>query len=146
LREAIHAFVDADVDETVVDLGHQVVFFDDFGGNEIDGNTHVFGILHGGVEVEILDVGEAHAGVFIGDDGVGQALESGEIGGGSTGAAGIIDEVATNGEAGTFLLSFLGAFRANKATIGRGLAFRDFVLVDEEDGIGAFDAATDTLG
>ena len=56
----------------------------------------------------------------------------------------IIDEVATHGEAGSGDFSFLWSFGADKPSVGWFL--EAFFVMDEIDGVGAFDASTNTLG
>jgi hypothetical protein len=147
--EGVHAFGDADVDESVVDFFHEVVFFNDLRWNETNVHKHVLGILHGRVEVEVLDVAAAHAGAAIRESGIDQALErSCDVGSGGAGAVWILDEVAsTNGEVGSFDFCLLGSFGADKTSVlGGGLVAGNFVVVNELDCVGTFDAATNTSG
>ncbi len=49
LGEAIHAFVDSDVDVVVVLHGVEFVFGDNFWWYEVEWDSHVLGAFHGGV-------------------------------------------------------------------------------------------------
>ena len=49
------------------------------------------------------------------------------------------DEVAAGGDSCSILLFFFGTDGADGSGVGYGAAFRDAVLVDEEDGIGSFE-------
>jgi hypothetical protein len=66
LGETVHALLYFDVDCTIV--GSQVVEvvdFDKIGREVIDLHAHVFRLVHGCVEVEILQVNVAIACVFL---------------------------------------------------------------------------------
>ena len=73
--------------------------FDDAGSESRDRDAHVFGTVHRGVQVEIFDVYCHEFGSWGGDDTVEEAFGGGHAGCWSADFAGIVDEIATDGEA-----------------------------------------------
>ena len=57
----------------------------------------------------------------------------------------VSDEVATCGDAGSLWLILLRSDCADNSREGHGPALGDLVLVNEEDGVGAFDSIAKTL-
>jgi hypothetical protein len=112
LGQAVHAFVDADVYVAIVGEGLEVVRIYDFLWDEDKGNAHVFGSVHGRVEVEVFYV-EAHVlgfrsgliafSVAFGQNAVPKEFCGCESCGAGADVTGIVNEVAADGV--SFVLS-----------------------------------------
>ena len=79
LGQAVHSFFNANVDVVLVEEVEKVVFGNDFLGDEADWYAHEFWVVHGGVQVKILDIGAATFCVWCGKDTVHQTLEGGDV-------------------------------------------------------------------
>jgi hypothetical protein len=145
LGQVVHPLLDLDVHEAMVDQRLEVVLFDDFLGYEGDGHLHILVPIKGRVEVEVFEVDSHEFGFGGWDDTVEQYLGSGEAGGFCADVAGIINQVAADGEAGSFDFCLLGTDGDYYAAVCDSAIFWDVLAFDELDGVGAgFHAIADT--
>ena len=82
----------------VVDERGEIVLNHDCSGDVLNWDAHVFVLRHWSVQVEVFDVDGEEAGARSGDDAVEQALDDGEVGGGSGHVAGVVEFVTADGE------------------------------------------------
>ena len=99
LGKAVHPFADLDVDVVMMDERCKLVFCHDRVGDDGDGDAHVLVLLHGRVEIEILEVGSRETGIGCGDHAIEEYLDGSEIGGLGADIAIVLDAVAADGEA-----------------------------------------------
>jgi hypothetical protein len=69
---------------SVVDEGIELVLLYDVGRNDFDGDSHVFVMVHGSVQVRLFDVDRHGFCIGNGQDAVEEALGCGNVGGGIT--------------------------------------------------------------
>ncbi len=97
----------------------KVVMDNDFVGDDDEMETHVFGVWHGGVVVEIGKVDAQKLGPRGTDGGIDEEFGRGEIGGWCALVAWIVNAIAANGEPNAMFLFFLRpAIAANMAVGG----------------------------
>ncbi len=147
LLEAWHAFSDFNVNVAVGDKVKQVVLVDDFLGNELQRELHVFVALHRCAIVEIFYIQYHVFGVRSRDGAVEMTLGSGEACALCRGHTRVVEFVTTDGDADTVDLGLGWTDGGNEASI------RDFAVLwnglpfDEENDIGTKGlASTDSLG
>ena len=137
LGEAIHAFVDFDVNVTFVDEGFKIVEFKNCLRDERDRDHHELGTGHRGVQVKVLDVHDHEACSWGGDNTVEEELGCGESSGFGADVSGVVNEIAANSPANSTGLSFLGAVCNDVAEVGCFATFGDLVEPDELDSVGS---------
>jgi hypothetical protein len=70
LGKAIHATADFNIDIVIVDEGGKSVFCHDGQWNDGYRNTHVFVVIHWGIQVEVLEITSHKASIGSRDDAV----------------------------------------------------------------------------
>ncbi len=90
----------------------------DFVGDDVKTETHVFGVRHGDVEVKIGKADAQKLGPRGTDGGVDEEFGRGEIGGWYALVAWIVDVVTANGEPNAMFLLFLWSIIATNAAVG----------------------------
>ena len=115
----------------------KVVLVHDAVGDGRQGKTHVFETFHGGVEIEVGKVDGHEFGIFGGDHTVEEALGGGDVGCGSADFARVVDSVASDGEANSFVFLFLRSDFGDDAKIGGFAAGGNGSVGDEVDGFSA---------
>ncbi len=95
----------------------KVVMDSDFFGDDVKTETHVFGIWHGPVEVEIGEVDDQKLGPRGTDGGIDEEFGRGEIYLWCALVAWIVDAIATNGKPNTMFLFFLWLVIAANAAV-----------------------------
>ena len=97
LREAVHAFSNFDIDPSLfVDQVPEVVFYDDFFGDDFESEAHVFWIGHRSVQVEVGQVDAEEHGARCADGGVDEEFGCEKVRGGGARVPGKIDEIPAN--------------------------------------------------
>ena len=100
----------------VVYLVGEVILVDDVLGEQFNFHSEVLVSLHWGHEVEVLDIDGHEFCIRCGDDAVEQEFDREEIGSRRAAVIWIVDEVASDGDAGAvgiFLLRSIGAYDAS---------------------------------
>ena len=147
LLEAWHAFSDFNVNVAVGDKVKQVVLVDDFLGNELQRELHVFVALHRCAIVEIFYIQYHVFGVRSRDGAVEMILGSGEACALCRGHTRVVEFVTTDGDADTVGLGLGGTDGGNKASIRYFAVLWNGLPFDEENDIGTKGlASTDSLG
>ena len=117
----------------------EIVFGDEVIRDISEFDADIFGIRHGGVEIEVLDVYGAEAGPLSGEDAVEEKLD--ELKGGCVGAhiPRVADPAATNGDPSAIRIIFFRADFTDDHGVADLLTLvgRDVLVVNEEEGIGA---------
>ena len=99
MGEAVHAFANFDIDPSfVIDQVAEVVFNDDFFGDDVESESHVFRVGHRSVEVEVGQINAEEHGSRGADGGVDEEFGSEEIRSGSPFIAGKVNEVTADSE------------------------------------------------
>ena len=68
----------------------------DDSGDPFYWDAHVFGALHGSVQVEVFDIGADHASVGSRKGAVDLHFEESDVGSGCMGVTRVVDEIAAN--------------------------------------------------
>lgn len=138
LFESIYAFTNLHVDP-YIGSGNilELVLEDDFFGDDTDGEAHVLVVIHGSVQVEVLDVYSHELCVDCGYGAVDEALVSGELGSWSADGTGVVETIATDSESSAIWFRFLGTDGGGNATIHYFAIGWDLVCHDEPDCFGA---------
>jgi hypothetical protein len=111
--------------------------FNDGLGNVSQGNAHVFGSFHRGVEIEVLDV-QCHKLCFrCGDDAVEEESHCCKVGCFGGDFARIVDAVAADSDADVLILLLLGSVGNNNARVSGSTSWWKLVPADEADVVGA---------
>jgi len=118
LGEPIHAFDDANKNVAVVNEVLKIVLGENSGRDLVDGDAHVLGVVHCGVEVKILDVNGTELRVRCGEDAVKEEFGGYESSGFGADVAGIVDAIATDGEADVARVAFVGTVSDDQSKIG----------------------------
>jgi len=137
LGEPIHAFDDANKDVAIVDEVLQIVLGENSGRDLVDGDAHVLGVIHCSVEVKILDVNGTELRVRCGEDAVKEEFGGYESSGFGADVAGIVDAIATDGEADAARVAFVGTVSDDQSKIGGCDTGRNIGTLDEVDCVGA---------
>jgi hypothetical protein len=137
LWEAVHSFADLDIDVPMVDERRKLVVLHDGVGDDVQGDAHVLVLLHRSVEVEVLQVAGHEASVWCGDGAVEEDLDGGDVCGFGVDLAGVINPIATYGEANASWVRFFWAVGGDDAEIGGLFVFWDLAEGDEEHGFRA---------
>jgi hypothetical protein len=95
----MHAFAAFNENVAVVDEGSELVLFHDAVRDDFDRDSHVLVLVHGSVQVEVLDVDGHEFGVGSGLDAVEEELGCSLVGGGGADVAVVLNEVTAYGEA-----------------------------------------------
>ena len=94
LREAVHSFSNFDIDPSFfVDQVSEVVFYDDFFGDDFESEAHVFSIGHQSVQVEVCQVDAKEHGSQCTDGGVDEEFGGEKVRGGGARVPGKINEI-----------------------------------------------------
>jgi hypothetical protein len=136
LRKAVHAAANLNVDIVMVDERGKGIFSHDGLWDDGNGDPHVFILIHGSVQVKILEIASHEAGIRSGDDAVEEKFDGGEVGGLGADVAGIINSIATNGETDAARVILFGAEGSNNAQVGRFFVFWNGGIWKEEHGFG----------
>lgn len=146
LGQTIHASLDFNINAPVVHFFHEIVFVNDFLGNERDGEEHIFVSGHWCAEVKISDVDAHEFGVAGGDSAVEKSFGAGEIGDFGTDIAWIVNEIAATCQSGAIHFRLVGFDVRDDLAVGWSAIFGHLMIVNEENGVGALNAAPNTLG
>ena len=119
LRKTTHSAVYLHVYFSVVDNVLEFVVHDDFLGDGVDGDEHVFIIIHWCAKIVVFNVQAKPMSTWGRECAVHEYFESCHVGHFHTQIARVIDEVAANGDACVVRFSFLGAVAADKTGMGR---------------------------
>jgi hypothetical protein len=132
LREAVHAHSYFYINPTlVIDLIKEIVASDDFVGDKVEAEAHVFVVGHGSHEVEIWEVHAVEFCVGIGNGGIDEEFGGDEIGHWSALVAIICDAVATEGESCVMWFLFLWSIIADNAFLCCVLVLRYLFVMNE---------------
>ena len=96
----------------------KVVMDNDFVRDDVEMEMHVFGVRHGGVEVEIGEVDAQKLGTRGTDVGIDEEFGRGEIGHWCALVAWIVDPIAANGEPNTMFHFLLWLVIVANAAVG----------------------------
>ncbi len=97
LREAVRAFSIFDIDPSLfVDQVSEVVFNNDFFGDDFESEAHVFWFGHRSVQVEVGQVGAEEHGARCADGGVDEEFGCEKVRGGGACVPGKIDEISSD--------------------------------------------------
>jgi hypothetical protein len=119
LGKTIHPLSNLDVYPSIrSDNVAKVVMDNDFFGDYVEMELHVFGVWHGGVEVEIGKFGAQKLGPRSTDGGIDEEFGHGETGHWCALVAWIIDAIAANSEPNAMFLFFLWSVIAANAAVG----------------------------
>ncbi len=119
MGETIHPLSNLDVYPFIrSDNVAKVVMDNDFIGDDVETETHVFGVWHGGVEVEIDKVNAQKRCPQDNDEGMDEEFGRGEIGCWCAFVAKIVDAIVAKGEPNMMFLFFLWLIIAANAAIG----------------------------
>ena len=116
----------------------EFVVHDDFLGDGVDGDEHVFVIIHWCAKIVVFDVQTESTSTWGRECAVHKYFESCHVGPFHTQITSVIDEVATNGDACAVRFSFWGTVAANKTGVGRSFVFRDLGERNKEYSVGRF--------
>ena len=145
LFQATHASKDGNVCIAIVNSWQEIVLLNNFWRCVLEEELHVLWGGHGSVKIIFFNV---HCAVFCigsGQDTVPQQFGRDEAGGSSADFAGVIESVTAYSEAGAVCLHLVWfdvAYKTAVTDLGNG---GDIGVGGELDGVGAFDAVTDTL-
>jgi hypothetical protein len=106
-------------------------------GNVAQGDAHVFGSCHWGVEIEVLDVKCHKLCVRCGDDAVEEEFHCCKVGCFGGDFARIVDSVAADSNADALSLLLLGSVGDNKARVSGSTSWWNLDPADEAYGVGA---------
>jgi len=125
----------------------EIVFLYNFVREIIKSESEVFISDEGGVQIEVFYVQRHVSGSRGGDNAVEEEFGGNEIGTGGANVVWIIYPVATDRESGPVFLRFVLFQVTNDLSVSNitSAICWDFIFVDEKCGVGAFDAATNTL-
>jgi hypothetical protein len=121
-----------------------VVMDNDFVGDDVKMDMHVFGVWHGGVELEISKVHAQKLGPRGTDGWIDEYFGCGEIGHWCALVAWIVDGINANGEPKAMFFFFLRLVIAANAAIGGAFLSWNVWLGDEKASFSAGDIS-DTL-
>ena len=126
----------------------EIVFLYNFVREIIKSESEVFISDEGGVQIEVFYVQRHVSGSRGGDNAVEEEFGGNEIGTGGAYVVWIIDPVATDRESGPVFLRFVFFEVTDDLSVSdiTSAISRDFIFVDENCCVGAFNAATNTLG
>ena len=108
-----------------------MVLFDDLLWKDADREAHVLVARHRGVEIEVFDIRAHETGVGSGNDAVEEDFGSSHVGGRCADIAGVVDEVAADGEADSVRFGLLRANGGNNSSVG-DLAVRRYLFTLDE--------------
>ncbi len=118
LWETVHPFSDFDVHPSIlIYYVAEIVLFDNFFGDDIEFEVHVFGVWHGCVQIEIRQVNAMECYTRGADCRVYQEFCCEEVGCGCALVAWVINAIAPNSESGAMDLIFLWVYVATDAAV-----------------------------
>ena len=138
LRKTIHSTAYLHIYFSVVDNVSEFVVHDDFLGDGVDGDEHVFLIIHWCAKIVVFNVQAKPTSTWGRECAVHNYLESCHVGHFHTQIARVINEVAAKGDACAVRFSFLGTVAADKMGIGRSFVFGDLRERNKEYSVGRF--------
>ena len=118
----------------------EIVFGDEVIRDISEFDADIFGIRHGGVQIEVLDVYGAEAGPLSGEDTVEEQFDKFKRCGVGANIARVADPVATDSDTGAVGVILLWANLADHHGMADFLALggRDVLVVDEKECVGTF--------
>jgi hypothetical protein len=141
LLETIHALLYFDIDCTAVNSQvFEVVEFDKIGWYVTDFHAHVFWLVHGCVEVEILQINGAVAWVLYWDDTAEMKLDSDHVDFRCAAVAGVVKEITTHSDSCAIGVLLLWVIIYTDSSV-RDIMFAvvcDVLVSDENDSVGTF--------
>ena len=143
LLEAIHGTSDFNVDEAVgCYLGSEVIVLYDVRREIGIWDAHIFEPVEGRVEVHVGDVHSHPLGFQGGEHAVEMNFDGFKTSGVGASLTGVVgDEIASSCDSSAIGIIFFRSVGAYSSSVGDCSTVGDLLLVDEEDGIGAFDIA-----
>ncbi len=138
MGQAVATLADFEVNPSVRAQTCKLVFVDELVGDVQDFDASLFGLRHGGIKVEVLEINGAKAGTFSREYTVEEELEKLQQCGVSTHIAGVADAVATNGD----LCAVRAVLVQTDFACDHGMAYffslvqRDVVVVDAKERVG----------
>ena len=138
MGKPITALANFKIDPAVSLSALKVVFLDEFFGDVGDLDAYIFRLEHGRVEIEILEVNGAEAGISPGEDTVEKELDKLERGSVGADVTWIADSVATNGDTGAVGIILFRTDLTDDHGVTNFLALVawNVIVVDDEEGIG----------
>jgi len=138
LGKPITALANFKIDPAVSISTLKVVFLDEFFGDVGDLDAYIFRLEHGRVEIEVLEVDGAEAGISPGEDTVEEELDKLERGSVGADVTRIADSVATNGDSGAVRIILFRTDLTDDHGVTDFLALVEWnvIVVDDEEGIG----------
>ena len=138
LRKTIHSAAYFHIYFSIVDNVSEFVVHDDFLGDGVDGDEHLFVIIHWCAKIVVFNVQAEPMSTWGRECAVHEIFESCHVCHCHTQIARVIDEVAANGDACAVRFSFLGTVAADKTGIGRSFVFGDLGERNKEYSVGRF--------
>ncbi len=121
MGKTIHPLANLDVDQAIrSDNVAKVVMDDDFIGDDVKLASHVLGVWHGGVEVDIGKVNAQKLGPRGNDGGIDEYFGCDEIGRWCALVSWIVNPIAANGDPNIMFLFLLWSVFAANASVGGG--------------------------
>jgi hypothetical protein len=115
LGKAVHPLADLNVDVVMMDERCKLVLGHDGVGDDGNRDAHVLILLHGHVEIEVLEVDSHKVSIRCGDHAIKEYLDVSEISGLGTDIAIIMDAITADGETDSTRVRFFGAEGSNNA-------------------------------
>ena len=140
LRKTIHSVAYLHIYFSIVDNVSEFVLRDDFLGDGVDGDEHVFVIIHWCAKIVVFNIHDQAepTSTWGRECAVHEYFESCCVCHFHTQIARVIDEVAANSDACAVRFSFLGMVPADKTGIGRSFVFGDLGERNKEYSVGRF--------
>jgi hypothetical protein len=113
--KTVHPFADLNVDVVMMDERCKLVLSHDGVRDDGDRDAHVLILLHGRVEIEVLEVNSNEVSIRCGDHAIKEYLDGSEIGGFGANIAIVLDAIAADGETDSTRVRFFGAEGSNNA-------------------------------
>ena len=138
LRKTIHSAAYLHIYFSVVDNVSEFVVRDDILGDGVDGDEHVFVIIHWCAKIVVFNVQAKPTSTWGRECAVHEYFESCHVDHFHNQIARVIDEVAANSDVCAVRFTFLGMVAADKMGIGRSFVFGDLGERNKEYSVGRF--------
>ena len=139
MGKAIAAAANFEVDPTVTVSTRQLVLFNEFCWDVCDFDADILRIGHWGIKVEVLEVNGAESRTVAREHTVEEHLEEFEGRGFSANISRVTNTTASDGDAGTIRIVFIGSHFTHYHGVADFLSFvrGDVTIVDEKEGVSA---------
>ena len=101
MLEAVDAFCNFEVYPSIVDVGHKIIFFDEFLRNHVDLDADILRTVQRRVKIEVVDIRSEEFGLWSGADTVDYPFDHLNRACFSARVAKVSNGVATNGDTGS---------------------------------------------